>query len=245
MTKPGPVGRRLAADDDVPAYLRELVARVDGAPLPARVRHATGGAPDGSPRSAVLILVANSDGIPDVLLTARATTLRSHAGQPAFPGGRIEADEDAVTAAIREGNEETGLDPSSVQPLALLPQMFLRPSGFVVDPVLAHWRMPGPVSVMDPAETSAVVRVPVSDLTDPVNRGSVSFRGFTTPAFSVAGLVVWGFTAGLLDVMLDWAGWSEPWERGREIRLDDDSVRLANQGVVVADRIEPTGPVSR
>lgn len=227
-----PVGHRLAGSD-VPGYLDTLVRRLDGSPLPARIRHGVGVAPAGVRRSAVLMLLAAGDDPadprPDILLTARATTLRSHAGQPAFPGGSVEIGEDAVAAALREGQEETGLEPAAVTPLALFPRMYLPPSGFVVDPVLAHWHAPGPVGVVDPAETSAVVRVPIADLSDPRHRGTVRFRGFTTPAFTVAGLVVWGFTAGLLDVLLDWAGWSQPWDSRREIRLDPESVRLAQQ----------------
>lgn len=237
---PGPTGRRLVDPAAVPEYLYPLVNRLDGAPLPARIRHATGPAPDGARRSAVLMLLADGRDSagraggdaaagPDILLTARAATLRSHAGQPAFPGGALDLGEDVVAAAVREGQEETGLVPSSVTPLALFPQMYLLPSGFVVDPVLAHWHHPGPVRVMDAAETSAVVRVPVQDLVDPANRGIVAFRGFTTPAFAVAGLVVWGFTAGLLDLLLDWAGWARPWDRRREIALDAEAVRLAEQ----------------
>jgi 8-oxo-dGTP pyrophosphatase MutT (NUDIX family) len=223
----------LVPESTVPGYLKALVSRLDGAPLPPHVLHATGTAPDGSRRSAVLMLVAEDvtpDGPgADILLTARASTLRSHAGQPAFPGGAIDPGEDAVAAAVREGHEETGMDPSTVTALAVLPQMYLRPSGFVVEPVLAHWHTPGPVHVVDPAETSAVVRVPISELVDPAHRGVVRFREFTSPAFDVAGLVVWGFTAGLLDLLLDWSGWSQPWDRRREIRLDADAIRLADR----------------
>jgi 8-oxo-dGTP pyrophosphatase MutT (NUDIX family) len=231
-TTPGPIGQRIGGSP-VPDYLAALVRRLDGSPLPARIGHAAGAAPDGSRRGAVLMLLADGQhragSHPDILLTARAATLRSHAGQPAFPGGAIEPGEDAVGAAIREAQEETGLEPSGVTPLGLFPQMYLRPSGFVVDPVLAHWHAPGPVRVVDPAETSAVVRVPIADLADPAHRGVVRFGEFVTPAFTVAGLVVWGFTAGLLDVLLDWAGWSQPWDRRRQISLGAEAVRLAGR----------------
>jgi hypothetical protein len=80
------------------------------------------------------------------------------------------------------------------------------------------------VSAVDPAETAAVARVPVADLVDPANRGRVRLRnGFAGPAFSVAGMVVWGFTAGLLDLLLDLGGWAVRWDAGRLLRLPADS----------------------
>ena len=73
---------------------------------------------------------------PDVLLVERASTLRDHAGQVAFPGGSADpGDADAVATALREAEEETGLAPAGVVPLALLPELFIPPSGFVVTPV--------------------------------------------------------------------------------------------------------------
>jgi 8-oxo-dGTP pyrophosphatase MutT (NUDIX family) len=189
------------------------------------VRHATEPAPDGARRSAVLMLLGDGPSGPDLLLTGRASTLRSHAGQPAFPGGALEPGEDAVAAVLREGQEETGLDPNSVTAAAVLPQLYLRPSGYVVRPVLAHWHHPGPVGVVDPAETAVVARVPMSQLADPEHRGVVRLRpGVQTPAFTVAGLVVWGFTGGLVDLLLEWGGWSVPWNRERVIALDDRAV---------------------
>ncbi len=130
--------------------------------------------------------------------------MRSHAGQPAFPGGANDPGEDAVAAALREGQEETGLQPDSVLPVGLFPELYLPPSGFLVRPVLAYWREPGEVSPVDPAETAVVARVPVADLVDPANRGTVRHpSGFVGPAFQVADLLVWGFTAGLVDALLD------------------------------------------
>jgi 8-oxo-dGTP pyrophosphatase MutT (NUDIX family) len=232
MTLPEPRqrGRRLAPDDDLPDWMRPVVDRVDGRVLPARLRHVMGAAPEGARRSAVLMLLGQGASGPDLLLTGRASTLRSHAGQPAFPGGALEPGEDAVSGALREGNEETGLDPDTVTPAAVLPELYLRPSGYLVRPVLAYWRRPCPVHVVDPAETSVVARVPVAELADPANRGTVRLpQGLRTPAFTVAGLVVWGFTAGLVDLLLDWGHWSVPWDTDRPIMLADPPWNAAVQ----------------
>ena len=151
----------------------------------------------------------------EVLLIERAHGMRSHAGQVAFPGGAVDPEDDGVVeAALREAVEETGLDPSGVEVFGTLPALFLPVSDFVVTPVLGWWREPSPVSVVDPGEVASVHRVPLADLLDPANRFRVSHpSGYVGPAFGVAGLLVWGFTAGLLDRMLRLAGWELPWDR--------------------------------
>ena len=215
-------GHRLARDDQMPDWLATIVGRVHGATVGDLLPHPLGISPRVARRSAVLMLFAQGPQGPDLLLTARAATLRSHAGQPAFPGGKQDGDEDAVTTALREGAEETGLDPESVLPVALLPDLFLGVTGFLVSPVLAHWREPGPVAPVDLAETAAVARVPVSQLADPSRRGRVRHpSGYVGPAFEVADMVVWGFTAGLVEVLLDLGGWSVPWDRQRYIALPE------------------------
>jgi 8-oxo-dGTP pyrophosphatase MutT (NUDIX family) len=176
-------------------------------------------------RSAVLMLfgsVAASgggqpDAGPDVLLTVRASTLRSHAGQVAFPGGAIDVtDAGPAAAALREAHEETGLDPDGVEVAGHLPDLFLPVSDFAVTPVLAWWRRPSPVRVVDHGEVARVVRVPVAELLDPANRfRAVHPSGFTGPAFRAQGLFVWGFTAGLLDRVFHLSGWERPWDRER------------------------------
>ncbi len=157
----------------------------------------------------------------DVLLIERAHDMRSHAGQVAFPGGAVDPeDEHLVAAALREAQEETGLDPAGVEVLTELPALFLPPSGFVVTPVLAWWRAPSPVSVVDQREVASVHRVPLAELLDPANRLQVTHpSGYVGPAFTVAGLLVWGFTAGLIDRMLRLAGWEQPWDRNRREEL--------------------------
>jgi 8-oxo-dGTP pyrophosphatase MutT (NUDIX family) len=174
--------------------------------------------PVGGRRSAVLILLGEQPGSgPDVLIVRRALTLRNHAGQPAFPGGAVEpTDVDSVATALREANEEVGLDPASTTIVATLPRLWIPVSGFIVTPVLAWWHAPHPVGPADPAEVADVRRLPVRDLADPANRVIVRHpSGFVGPAFDVQGLLVWGFTAGVLTTLLDLGGWTVPWDETR------------------------------
>ena len=193
--------------------------------------------PSGGRHSAVLVLFGEGATGPDVLLIERARTMRSHAGQPAFPGGALDpedGDPDAegpVNAALREAEEEVGLERSSVEVLGRLPALFLPPSGFVVHPVIAWWRDPHLVHVVDEAEVAAVARAPIAELVDPANRLQVHHpSGWIGPAFEVSDLLVWGFTAGLLDKLLAIGGWERPWDRSRRRRLDEDRITLAMRG---------------
>ncbi len=170
--------------------------------------------PEGGRESAVLILFGEGPDGPDLLLIQRSSTMSSHPGQPAFPGGALDPDDDGVVAAaLREAVEETGLDAAGVDVFATLPALWLPPSGFVVTPVLAWWRAPSPVGVVDPGEVESVARVPLEELLDPANRCSVRHpSGFTGPGFAVRGMLVWGFTAGLLSRLLALSGFERPWD---------------------------------
>jgi 8-oxo-dGTP pyrophosphatase MutT (NUDIX family) len=163
----------------------------------------------------VLVLFGESeDGGPDLLLQERADGTSTHAGQVSFPGGGHEAvdGDDLVATALREAAEETGLDPSGVDPVGLLPELFIPHSGYLVRPVLAYWREPVAVHAVDAAESASVARVSIAALADPDNRFMVRHpSGWLGPAFDVSGMVVWGFTGGIIDTMLRLGGWERPW----------------------------------
>lgn len=210
-----------------PSWLDRFVAEAPKMTVPSFLR------PQGDLRAAaVLILFGEGSDGPDLLLTQRADTLSNHAGQPAFPGGRIDPGDDGpVAAALRESWEEAGVRPESCEVLATLPELHLSRSGYRVTPVAAWWREPGEVSPGHPGEVASVARVPLNELTDPANRLMVRHpAGYTGPAFRVRNMLVWGFTAGLVTSVLQTGGWDRPWDSGRVEDLPADVVELSARG---------------
>jgi 8-oxo-dGTP pyrophosphatase MutT (NUDIX family) len=140
----------------------------------------------------------------ELLVTQRAHTLRSHAAQPAFPGGRIDPGDDGpIGAALREAAEETGLDPLGVEVLAVLPRLGILPSRSVVVPVIGWWHTPSAVAAVDPAEVARVLPVPVGVLLQPDVRVRVQHpSGRLGRGFVVDGLLIWGFTGGVVQGLL-------------------------------------------
>ncbi len=162
---------------------------------------------------AVLMLFGEGPRGPDLLLTERSHTMRSHPGQVSFPGGSVDEGESAQEAALREAWEETGLDRAGIEVFAELPPLWLPPSNFSVTPVLAWWREPSPVSVVSPDEVHAVYRVPISELRDPTHRITVTGpAGWRSPGFLIGDdhdVICWGFTAGVIARLFEYLGWLE------------------------------------
>lgn len=211
--------------DGVPAFLERLLA----GPVDLPLRHMSPRPTATARRSAVLILFGEGPDGPDVLLIEKSAHLRRHAGQPAFPGGGADPGDDyPIGTALREAEEEAGVDPDGVRVLATLPELFLFPSDNLVVPVVGWWEDPSDVSAADPREVARVARVPLAELTDPANRFRVHHpSGFVGPAFGVADMVVWGFTAGLLDAILEAAGLARPWNTADVRPLPDPGARAA------------------
>lgn len=235
-----------------PPWLRPLVDNVDQIPeayrrrLPADVLAMVTAAKSVSSlrrtgrEAAVLVLFSGPQddpadgGVPDdadLLLTVRASTLRHHAGQAAFPGGASDPGDDGpVATALREAREETGIDVGRLHALATMERTFIAPSNFHVVPVLAYSPDPGPVTVVNDAETAIVARVPVRAFVNPENRLMV-YRGtlgkrWAGPAFLLNQMLVWGFTGQVISAVLDVAGWAEPWDADDIRELDDAMVSV-------------------
>jgi 8-oxo-dGTP pyrophosphatase MutT (NUDIX family) len=204
-----------------PSWLTELAGRTARMTVPPPLRPPATG--NGRP-SAVLMLVGETAGQPDLLIVQRSPWLRRHAGQPAFPGGAIEEDDAGpVGAALREAAEEAGVDPAGVDVLAVLPELHISRSGFTVTPVLAWWRQPVPVVPAADGEVTAAVRVRFADLADPANRVRVRHpMGSSGPAFRLSGMFIWGFTAALVDRLLALGGFERPWDTGQIEDLPPD-----------------------
>lgn len=171
--------------------------------------------PTGARDSAVLMLFGETAGEPDLLFTERSHALRSHPGQVSFPGGRADpGDGGPAGTALREAVEEVGLDVEGVDVFGALPPLWVPPSNHAVTTVLAWWRAPADVAVVDPAEVATVLRVPVVELMDPDRRFTVRHpSGWMGPAFDLGdGLVLWGFTAGIVARLMAAVGWERPWD---------------------------------
>lgn len=215
--------------DEAPAWLAPLVrALEDGEQASAarrllgkRVRQA-----DGEDEAAVLILFAGDPGAAElpkdarVLLTHRTPRMRSHSGQMAFPGGHIDlGDAGPVAAALREAEEETGLDPDRVIPLAVMATATTGGSNRRVRPVVAYSPDPGDVRPASEEETDAVFFAPVRELVAPANRAMLGWKAWAGPSFWAGEYLVWGFTGVLLAVALELGGWAQPWdERPGDLR---------------------------
>ena len=94
--------------------------------------------------------------------------------------------------------------------------------------MVGWWREPHDVGVVDVAEVASVVRVPLRELTDADNRFRITHvSGLIGPAFDAGGLMVWGFTAGLIAGILTLAGWEQDWDKNRLRELEPETLRLA------------------
>jgi 8-oxo-dGTP pyrophosphatase MutT (NUDIX family) len=259
LEREAPVGSAPPLTPDVcPPWLRPLVDNVEQIPdafrrrLPAdvlamvtaKVASSVASLRGDQREAAVLVLFSGPESGPadggfpddaDLLLTVRASTLRHHAGQAAFPGGASDPGDDGpVGTALREAQEETGIDVSRLYPLATMERTFIAPSQFHVVPVLAYSPDPGPVAVVNEAETAIVARVPVRAFVNPDNRLMV-YRSnlgvrWAGPAFLLNEMLVWGFTGQVISAMLDVAGWALPWDTSDVRELDEAMVLVGNEG---------------
>jgi 8-oxo-dGTP pyrophosphatase MutT (NUDIX family) len=152
------------------------------------------------PAAVLVPLIDRAEGM-SVLLTQRTPHLSAHAGQIAFPGGRIEeSDADAIEAALRETEEEVGLTRDHVTVIGRL-DTYVTGTGFEITPVVGIVRVPFPLAI-DPFEVSEAFEVPLSFVVDPGNhrRTTRELENRTRVFFVLPyeGRNIWGATAGML-----------------------------------------------
>lgn len=186
------------------SWIIELRERL-GSPAPRRL--ATRGAGDAR-RAAVLVPLFVDSGELWTLLTRRAESLPSHRGQVAFPGGGRETGEDPWRAALREADEEIGLEPKTVVRLGELDELGT-PSGYRIVPCVGA--IPRPFEpTPDPSEIDEVFSVPVSALANPrlIEDREVLVNGQrrTLRLYHVGRHLIWGVTARILQNLLERLG---------------------------------------
>ncbi len=154
----------------------------------------------GPPKLAAVLIPIIHGAEPGILLTKRSATLSSHAGQVAFPGGRIDPGEDAVTAALREAEEEVGLPSHLVEIAGCLPDQ-MTGTGFRITPVVGLLA-PGFIPVPAAAEVEDVFQMPLSTLLDPAapqkRRAIWKGRSREFWVWPHATHYIWGATAAIL-----------------------------------------------
>lgn len=163
-----------------------------------------------SARQPAAVLIGLRDGVqPRLVLTVRTDHLQAHAGQVAFPGGRTDpADGNALTTALRESEEEIGLDRTLVTPLGYL-DCFETISGYCITPVVARIAAEAQLYPA-PDEVAEVFEVPLAFFLEPANlrRYTMDFRGHRRPMveFVHGGHRIWGATAAMLLNLLQRMG---------------------------------------
>lgn len=198
--------------DNITSYLRKRLAQ----DLPGSAAHEVMRAqPVGNLRPSfksedpprpggVLILLYEQDGIVQFPLIKRPDYAGTHGGQISFPGGKAEQGEDRLMAALREGEEEIGVNRDTIKVIGQLSDFHVIPSNFLVTPVVATLEKTVPRFIPDPIEVARIISVPLEEIMKEtaLQQGEIIVGGYyklMAPHFSIEGEMVWGATAMILN----------------------------------------------
>jgi 8-oxo-dGTP pyrophosphatase MutT (NUDIX family) len=198
---------QLDAGQMAAAIARELARGLPGRTALRTMAHTLaygrhhGPIPDEARRSAVILALHQTPAGWSIPALVRAASLRSHAGQVSLPGGKVEADETAELAALREFEEEFGVQPECLTILGRLTPVYVFVSGFKITPVIALASVPM-IFRTNPHEVAAAIELPLARLCDPASRGQHVIQRFGlrfhAPHFAIAGQQIWGATSLIL-----------------------------------------------
>lgn len=152
----------------------------------------------------VLILLYEKDGVVQFPLIKRPDYAGTHGGQISFPGGKAEPNEDRIMAALREGEEEIGINREAIKVVGQLSDFHVIPSNFLVTPVVAALEKTVPQFVPDPIEVARIISVPMEEIMKEtaLQQGEIIVGGnykLMAPHFRIDGEMVWGATAMILN----------------------------------------------
>jgi len=164
--------------------------------------------PEGARKAGVLILLYPDEGVAKIVFMKRNEYPGVHSGQISFPGGGHEpGDADTVSTALREAEEETGIERESVQIIGTLSELFIPPSNFLVTPVVAY-TLSKPEFQPDPQEVQQLLEIPLDAFLDKNVKQEKEIDVFPAltmkvPCYFIDGHVIWGATAMMLSEFLD------------------------------------------
>jgi 8-oxo-dGTP pyrophosphatase MutT (NUDIX family) len=159
-------------------------------------------------KAAVLLGLFERDGQTSLLFIRRSSTLRAHSGEIAFPGGGFDpTDSSLIMTALREAQEEVGLNPASVEVLGVLPPVFTVVSNYLILPVVAFLPEGLGTLQLQPSEVAEIILIPLFGLVNPAIFHTEEWvrdgQARTVHFYDYGAYRIWGVTARMLNSLLE------------------------------------------